>query len=70
MGDPVEALAHLLSESGTLFVDPVRANEHLDALRRLVETVPVRTLRPGPEAISEPGRLRQALEDALRASGS
>ncbi|MBX7196319.1 MAG: hypothetical protein K1X94_29975 [Sandaracinaceae bacterium] len=68
--EPLDALGHLLGESATLFVDPVRAKEHLDTLRRLVESVPLRTLRPGPEAISEPGRLRQALEEALRAGGS
>lgn len=64
-----DALAHLLTESGSIFLDPTRASESLDALRRLVESVPLLTLRPGPDVLSEPGRLRAGIEALLRAGG-
>ncbi len=65
----VDALPHLLTESGSIFLDPTRASESLDALRRLVESVPLLTLRPGPDVLSEPGRLRSRVEALLREGG-
>lgn len=62
----LDALAHVVAESAVVVIDTVRAPTHLDTLRRLVESGPIRTLRPGPDALSDPGRLRTMIEASLR----